>query len=280
MGYNTILSRAGTAAEPAVRDLASCEDKGLKLNRASFEALSATRRSAVIGLQPHAAGTACEAWFPQLRASHLTGTMEGMQGTLYWPGTSRPDPSAGWQINPSAPPRPSGSDPIGSGKVEQNTNDFATWMRGGPVPSGSGAKMNCWEVVMYSAYLAGLVSQARLRTIHADAAKAASAGGGGSAYYASLYSALGGPGTALGAKVLPARGDLVFFDFPAHVALALGTRDAAGEREVMSLWILPPDPTGTRFVNNVQRTTIEALIRAMVAVGVPAPSVRHAANPF
>lgn len=53
----------------------------------------------------------------------------------------------------------------------------------------------------------------------------------------------------------PARSDLVFFDGLAHVALSLGTKNAAGNHEVMSLWILPLK--GGDFNNTFQRTTIE-----------------------
>ena len=66
MGYNEILKRAGAAAEPAVRDLASCEDAKMKFDRAKFDLLSPDRRAAVLALRPHAKGTACEAWFDAL----------------------------------------------------------------------------------------------------------------------------------------------------------------------------------------------------------------------
>jgi hypothetical protein len=72
MGYNTILGRAGAAAEPAVRDLASCEDAHMGLDVVRFQSLSLARRRAVLDLQPHASGTACEPWFPQLDPAKLT----------------------------------------------------------------------------------------------------------------------------------------------------------------------------------------------------------------
>jgi cell wall-associated NlpC family hydrolase len=248
---------------------------------ARFEALSLARRSAVLALERHAAGTSCASWFPRMRAPHLATTLQGMQGNFYWPGTSAPNPADSWQIEPNAPARPTDPKDLNNPtKSERNVNDFATWMRGGPAPAGSSAKMNCWEVVMYAAFVAGLVTEARLRQIHADAATAASGSSSGADYYRVLYAALGGPGSPLAAAASPERGDLIFFNFPAHVALSLGSRSASGEREVMSLWILPPDPTGTRFVNNLQRTTIEALLRAMNGIGMPPPTVRRAPNPF
>lgn len=279
MGYNTILTAAGAAAEPAVRDLARCEGKGMTLDRARFEALSAARRRAVIDLQPHAIGTACETWFPQLRASHLAGTMEGMQGTLYWSGTSQPNPGDNYRIRETSR-RPSGTAPISAGATENTTNAFAVWMNGGAPPSSSSAVMNCWEAIMFAAWTAGLVSESRLRQIHTDAAAAGKAASSAGPYYAHLYTALGGPGSVLGSTTDPARGDLVFFDFPDHVVLATGTRNTAGEREVMSLWVFPPDATATNFVSTIQRTTIEALVRSITTYLKKTPTVRHASNPF
>jgi hypothetical protein len=81
MGYNQIVQRAGTASERAVRDLASCEDPTMNVNRAAFYALTAARRRAVLALQPHAAGTACEVWFTQLRASRLSYRVSVAIGT-------------------------------------------------------------------------------------------------------------------------------------------------------------------------------------------------------
>jgi hypothetical protein len=68
MGYNTILTSAGAAAEPAVRDLASLEQANLSVNLAAFAALPDASALAVLALQTHATGTACEPWFPLLRA--------------------------------------------------------------------------------------------------------------------------------------------------------------------------------------------------------------------
>lgn len=72
MGYNTILSRSGAAAESAVRDLASLERSDMSVDTAKFVTLPSARRSAILALQPHAAGTACEAWFAALQAAQRT----------------------------------------------------------------------------------------------------------------------------------------------------------------------------------------------------------------
>jgi len=72
MGYNTILANAGQPAKPALYDLASLEKADLTPNVQAFWAMPATRAQAVLALEPHAAGTACAAWFPTLRALPAT----------------------------------------------------------------------------------------------------------------------------------------------------------------------------------------------------------------
>ncbi len=75
VGYNEILKKAGASAEPAVRDLASLETTHLlEPDIQAFWALPASRANAVLALEPHAAGTGCEKWFPKLRALP-TGSM-------------------------------------------------------------------------------------------------------------------------------------------------------------------------------------------------------------
>jgi hypothetical protein len=71
MGYNTILANAGAASEPAVRDLASLELANLGVDIAAFAALSNARALAVLALQDHSSGTACEPWFPLLVRSMI-----------------------------------------------------------------------------------------------------------------------------------------------------------------------------------------------------------------
>jgi hypothetical protein len=76
MGYNDIYRRAGASSLAAVNDLASCEGRGMTFNQASFEALPTARRTAVLGLRPHAAGTACDAWFQTLGRSTSGGEFQ------------------------------------------------------------------------------------------------------------------------------------------------------------------------------------------------------------
>jgi Domain of unknown function (DUF4157) len=71
MGYNEILARAGAAAEPAVRDLASLEKADMTVDVAGFSALPSAAALDVLALQRHAAGTACESWFPALLAAPI-----------------------------------------------------------------------------------------------------------------------------------------------------------------------------------------------------------------
>jgi len=72
MGYNTILSRAGATAESAVRDLAALERADMGVNTERFVTLPSARRTAILLLKPHAAGTACEAWFTALETAERT----------------------------------------------------------------------------------------------------------------------------------------------------------------------------------------------------------------
>jgi NAD(P)-dependent dehydrogenase (short-subunit alcohol dehydrogenase family) len=70
-------------------------------------------------------------------------------------------------------------------------------------------------------------------------------------------------------------------DETAEQIARFGTRTAAGEHEVVSLWVLPPNPATLAFVSSIQRTTIEELVRNMATyIGGPAAKVRFAPNPF
>jgi hypothetical protein len=259
-----------------------------------FEALPLARRQAVLALEPHAAGTACAPWFPKLRrapghrADLLATTMSGQTGQLYWAGNSGSNPADKFRIKtstsrPTDAAAPAVAATVAGGSpaiaTETNTNHFALWMRGGAVPTAT-SKMNCWEAILFAAFTAGLVTAAALRKIHADAASAGEAAGSATAYDTAIANALGfGSSVALGA-LHPGRGDVVFFNKTSHVALSLGSRTAAGEHEVVSLWVLPPNPATQAFVSSIQRTTIEELSRNMVTYIGSAPSIRFAPNPF
>ncbi len=283
MGYNAILTAAGAVAEPAVRDLASCEGTGMTLNISRFEALPAARRRAVIDLQPHAAGTSCAPWFHDLRVSHFALTAEGLQGNLYWAGNSGPDAADQYQIRTTATRRTDVNYQTGR---ETNINEFALWMRGGVQPSST-SKMNCWEAIMFGAFLAGLLTEARLRRLHADAAAAgvtAAAGSrnGNAAYMSAIGAFLGLPAArALSSTAEPNRGDLVFFGGLAHVALSIGNTTVSGVRQhrVMSLWHLPG--SGANLVSVYQRTTVEDIVSAAQStLGMPVGAITFGPAPW
>ena len=219
--------------------------------------------------------------------------MSGQTGQLYWAGNSGPDPADKFQVKkvtsrpkdaeaPDVAAKVAGGSP--SIATESNTNDFAVWMRGGAAPTSS-SKMNCWEAIMFAAFTAGLVTAAGLRKIHTDAAKAgvaeSSTAAGVKAYDTVIANSLGFGSSKPLAALHPGRGDIVFFNKTKHVALSLGTRTAAGEHEVVSLWVLPPDPGKKLFVSSIQQTTIEELARNMKTYIRPqAPDIRFAPNPF
>jgi cell wall-associated NlpC family hydrolase len=190
-----------------------------------------------------------------------------MQGNLYWAGNSGPDPADQYQIRTTTSRRTDVNYQTGR---ETNTNEFAVWMRGGAQPSLT-SKMNCWEAIMFGAFRAGLVTEARLRQLHVAAAAAgvaAAAGSGGAsagnaAYMRAVGNFLGLPAAiALTTSAEPRRGDLVFFGGLTHVALSIGNETVSGVRKhnVMSLWHLPG--SGANLVSVYQRTSVEDLITA------------------
>ncbi|AFZ22995.1 hypothetical protein Cylst_0666 [Cylindrospermum stagnale PCC 7417] len=92
----------------------------------------------------------------------------GLKDQLYWAGGSGSDPNDNYQIKTSTT-RP--KDALNDTGGNTNTNDFALWVRGGKEPTNA-SKMNCWEAVLYGAYLGGVVSKDWLVKIHEEAAKA------------------------------------------------------------------------------------------------------------
>lgn len=94
MGYNDILKAAGAGATPAIRDLMSLEKSDMTVNLATFLQMPGSRALEVLNLQPHAAGTVVESWFPLLRNQLQTQglTMEDPYGGAttvtahYFPG--------------------------------------------------------------------------------------------------------------------------------------------------------------------------------------------------
>jgi cell wall-associated NlpC family hydrolase len=196
----------------------------------------------------------------RIRNERVIANAEQLEGHLYWAGPSGPDGTGQIRTTTTRP------NDTRTGN-ETNTNDFAVWVRGGAEPTDA-SRMNCWEMVLYSAYRSGVVPKSWIVQIHHDATAAGAAN-----YHDTLAAALGFGGSAGWApgQVIP-RGNLVFFNGMAHVAISTGNV-VGTEHEVMSLWILPG--TGTGNFNSVnQRTTVEALGRAYPS------AVRHAPSPW
>ena len=214
----------------------------------------------------------------KIKDERLTSTAESLQGKLSWAGNSAADPKDGFRIKTQTT-RPKDNDlldGVPGNQTEVVDNDFAKWVRGlGPEPTDT-SKMNCWEMVLFAGYKAGVIPKAWIVLVHDDAAKAGAAASSTGAYQAVLASRLNFAGAAAWTPgtAVP-RGNLVFFDGLTHVALATGNV-VGGKQEVMSLWVFPI--TGAGLLNSAtQRTTIEDL-RANGVVSVA--SVKFGPNPW
>jgi hypothetical protein len=120
------------------------------------------------------------------------------------------------------------------------TNHFVEWVHGRGSEPGMRANMNCWEAVFFAAYKAGLLSIANLRVIHTKATIAARQSSGDS-YFRSLLNSLGYADSfpyVPSVGLVPAPGDVVFFQDEHHVALCVGNGDPI---KVMSHWKHPRD---------------------------------------
>jgi len=170
----------------------------------------------------------------------MTSTAEGAVGTQEWV-----------QVTPNDVDNP------GAAKSE-----FTQWMlAGGTVPDPKTGKFNCWEMVLFSAYRVGALSEAALKGFYTRA----------KAQMAKTKDVMDFPRTLekeLRGSVVqtydpadkdsprPLRGDLVIFkEAASHVALATG-RMVGGQVEIVSHW---PPPDG---LHTVKTTTIEALLPA------------------
>jgi hypothetical protein len=138
-----------------------------------------------------------------------------------------------------------------------NNTDFGKWLLdGGAEPDASKGIMNCWELVMFSAYKAGFASKGGLATVYkqfaadltTDIPKAVT----------NFENALKqgkeqvfDPSNADSPR--PLRGDIVIFNtLAAHVAIATGGQKG-GSPEVMSLW--------TQNSKKVFQTSIDTLLK-------------------
>ena len=168
----------------------------------------------------------------------MTTTAEGTVGTGQWVPVTPTDVNT-----PGAAP-----------------SDFVRWMlAGGAEPNAATGKMNCWEMVLFSAYRAGYLSETKMRGFYTRAKTAMTTSNDVMEFPRTLERELRGSAEqtydpADKNSPRPLRGDLVIFKEAAgHVALATGQR-VNGQIEVVSHW---PPPDG-KFT--VKRTTIEALL--------------------
>jgi hypothetical protein len=167
-----------------------------------------------------------------------------------------------------------GSGP-GSGNTFEQWASAATEAAAPPVSTLT--TINCWEMILLAAYNANLLTW---QWIHDQ--YTAAVGDWGSHMVQMLSRGTRIPyvaGAPAGRK--PLRGDLVFMDGVAHVALATGNEDAAGRAEVISFWPPPNTPFkrgGT--IDSVKVTTIEELSDWWAANMPPAPYVELAAPPW
>jgi hypothetical protein len=139
-------------------------------------------------------------------------------------------------------------------------SDFGRWLlAAGSAPDPATGKMNCWELLMFSAFRAGVVTFARLQAMYSDAAAKVTAGTVTS--FGDVFETTFRRGGEHGFSAAdpntprPLPGDVVIFTRAAnHAAMATGTRDGAGRHEIISHW---PPPDGSF---QVKRTTIEQLL--------------------
>lgn len=170
-----------------------------------------------------------------------TATAEGTVGQQEWVAASAGDVQA-----------PSTAD-----------SEFTRWMLGGGTePDPATGRLNCWEMVLFSAYRAGELSEARMRGIYTRSRAAMTGAGGASdpmAFPRTLERLLRSSNEYIydpadASSPRPLRGDMVIFKEAAnHVALATGNRPG-GRVEIVSHW---PPPDGD---HKVKITTIEALL--------------------
>lgn len=177
---------------------------------------------------------------------------------------------------PSSPGR---ADIGGGTTINLGSNDFATWALAateGAAPAvAQVTTINCWEMVLLAAYNKGVLSWQRIHDTYtsmlpastvtklqsADATvRAAGQAEMGAFIDGLLYNLMtsGSPTTFLvhdASSPMPNRGDVVFFDGAAHVALATGSGD-----EIYTFWP-PPNTAFTQggTVDAVKTSTITEL---------------------
>lgn len=118
---------------------------------------------------------------------------------------------------------------------DKDRTDFVKWFQHEIPVLGPTSSMNCWEVVMYSAHRAGLLTLEKIEAMYRDLANH-----NPHAYYEVLGRELGISDSAVFSPsdgLVPEKGDLIYW-WPDHVAISLGQRWVKGipEVRIMSLW--------------------------------------------
>lgn len=167
-------------------------------------------------------------------------------------------------------------------KLDSMLGEEATWRGSGPgsgttfeqwasaaseakaPPLGASTVINCWEMILYAAYKAKVLSWAWIHDLYAGSGK------GKFPNWEPIMAASSSP--YLPGKTLLNKGELIFFDGIDHVAMATGSGD-----EIYTFWP-PPD---TKFagwsgtLDRVKTSTIKALSDYMAANMGGAPKVTH-----
>lgn len=136
-----------------------------------------------------------------------------------------------------------------------NQTDFGKWiLEGGAEPDTSTSVLNCWELVLYSAYKEGILTKERITTLYRNF---------GSDLSTSVQKAFSNFDVLRKGEEYtydkddpdspkPIKGDMVIFkDFMNHVTIATGNT-VGGKIEIMSLW--------TQNNKKTYKTTIEDLL--------------------
>ena len=136
-------------------------------------------------------------------------------------------------------------------------SDFARFaLAGGPEPTAT-SKMNCFEMILFGAFRGGMITKDRIQKIYAEAAKKFDMAVPTEVEKHLCQGSKGTFNPADPKSPEPLPGDIIIFgSIGFHAAISLGTKDASGKHEVISL-AGSPDPTLSR---KVEKTTIEELL--------------------
>ena len=154
-------------------------------------------------------------------------------------------------------------------------SEFGRWLlAGGPEPATSVSEMNCWEIILFSAYVGGFLSRVRLQAIYDLAVANVTAGirtSVGDTVESELRSGavhIFDPGDP--DSPAPLAGDMVIFNRAAvHAAISLGTTTTGtGDHTIVSFW----EPVNGN--PHVERTTIERVLSVAAGAGITATPVR------